>query len=56
MKLLKLVLLVALLLLTMMLVGCQGTYGSGAGSDSMKMEIYHQRADGLRIPTYAYLR
>jgi hypothetical protein len=52
MKLLKITLLVAALIFALTTLGCQAQ----ARRDVIKRQIYSQRADGLRIPTYSYAR
>ena len=54
MKTLKLVLLAVVLLLMGMFAGCQEGYAKRSGEEYSKVRIYHQRADGLRIPSYSY--
>jgi len=49
-KALKLVLLMVLLAFAGVIMGCQ----EGYARQSNRERIGHQRADGLRIPTYSY--
>lgn len=54
MKTLKVVLLTVVLLLVGMLAGCQEGYAQRSGKELTKVRIYHERADGLNIPSYSY--
>ena len=55
MKKIKIALLIGLMSLAAVISGCQNP-DSVADISLRKQEIYHQRGDGLRIPTYAYIR
>jgi len=53
MKMLKLILLILILVVSTILIGCQGEQ---AGYGLTRRKTYQLRADGLRIPTYSYSR
>jgi len=47
---------ILLLFLIVIVAGCQAETARRPGYEPAEKRIYCQRADGLRIPTYSYLR